>query len=161
MRFVCNRPRRLRGFDYSSDNAYFVTVCTCKCRPLFDNLNGYNAVSMIIRTFCEAVNGFEGVELPAFVVMPNHVHAMIIINTGKSDPGKTLSDILQSFKRYSTVEYIKMVKSGELPPFDGKIWERSFYEHIIRDEADYKKHYDEIRSNPLSWESDRFFVRSK
>ncbi len=70
----------------------------------------------------------------------------------------TLSEIIQSFKRYSTVEYIKLVKAGLLAPFDGKVWQRSYYDHIIRDEEDLRRVREYIASNPHRWETDEFYT---
>ena len=69
----------------------------------------------------------------------------------------TLSEIVQSFKRYSTVEYTKMVKKGILPPFDEKIWQRSFHDHIIRTQKDYEKIAKYIYENPIKWKNDCFY----
>ena len=65
---------------------------------------------------------------------------------------------MQSFKRYSTLEYIKLVKSGVLPPFDGQVWQRSFYDHIIRNEDDYRTIWEYIENNPAKWTEDRFYA---
>lgn len=71
----------------------------------------------------------------------------------------TVSDIVQSFKRYSTVEYAKMVKQGLLPPFDKQIWQRSFYDHIIRNRDDYNEVYKYIYENPKHWELDKLYSK--
>jgi len=70
----------------------------------------------------------------------------------------TLPQIVQSFKRYSTIEYAKMVKDGILPPFDKQIWQRSFYDHVIRNQDDYEEIYKYIYENPMKWEFDSLFV---
>ena len=68
----------------------------------------------------------------------------------------TVSEIVQAFKRYSTIEYIKMVKKGIVPPFEKQIWQRSFYDHIIRNHDDYNEVFRYIRENPMRWKADRF-----
>ena len=70
----------------------------------------------------------------------------------------TLSEIIQSFKRYSTVEYTKIVKDGKLPPFDKQIWQRSFHDHVIRDKNDYDKIAKYIHENPAVWQYDCFYT---
>ena len=69
----------------------------------------------------------------------------------------TVSEIVQSFKRYSTIEYIKMVKDGALPSFDKQIWQRSFHDHIIRNRRDYEMIAKYIAENPIHWEDDCFY----
>ena len=69
----------------------------------------------------------------------------------------TVSEIVQSFKRYSTIKYIKMVKDGTLPPFDKQIWQRSFHDHIIRNRRDYEMIAKYIAENPIHWEDDCFY----
>ncbi len=174
------KPARLTGFDYSSDGAYFVTVCTKNREMLFGNV-GADPVSarshgdhsalmidcpasrIIERTFLETIAHFPGISAPIYVVMPNHFHAIITIHVPemyRADTGSapTLSKVMQSFKRYSTHEFIVAVKDGELPPFDGTVWQRSFHDHIIRNENDYRMIYSYIRDNPLNWMQDRFFI---
>jgi len=66
----------------------------------------------------------------------------------------TLSTIMQSFKRHTTLRYIKMVKNNTLPPFNKRIWQRNYYEHIIRDENDYTRIAEYIINNPITWNDD-------
>ena len=68
----------------------------------------------------------------------------------------TIPNIIQTFKRYTTIEYIKMVKQNILPPFDKRIWQRNYYEHIIRNEETYLKISNYIINNPLNWKEDRY-----
>ena len=70
----------------------------------------------------------------------------------------TVSEIVQSFKRYSTIEYVKMVKEGKLPPFDKQIWQRSFYDHVIRNRDDYNEIYKYIYENPMKWKFDQLYT---
>ncbi|MGA1846523.1 transposase [Deferribacter abyssi] len=70
----------------------------------------------------------------------------------------SLPKIIQTFKRYYTIEYIKMVKQGLLPPFDKKLWQRNHYEHVIRNEQSYSKIAEYIINNPLKWEDDKYYA---
>jgi len=70
----------------------------------------------------------------------------------------TVSEIIQSFKRYSTVEYTKMVKDGILPPFDKQIWQRSFYDHVIHNQQDYCEIYGYIHDNPIRWKYNKLYI---
>ena len=62
---------------------------------------------------------------------------------------------MQTFKRYATVEYIKMVKLGVLPPFDGQIWQRNYWENIVRNENEYYHIAQYIKDNPRKWAMDK------
>ena len=68
--------------------------------------------------------------------------------------------IVQSFKRHTTIEYIKMVKWNIVPPFEKRIWQRNYYEHIIRNEKSYYQIAEYIRNNPLKWQKDKYYVQS-
>lgn len=163
---------RLQNFDYSSNGAYFVTICTKDRKDLFAPAGAVSNVSkanlelseakyistrMIERTFLETINQYDGVDSPIFVVMPNHFHAIITISRTDAESTPTVSEILQSFKRYSTVEYIKLVKDGVVPPFDKQLWQRSFYDHIIRNRHDYDEIYKYIYENPTNWIFDELY----
>lgn len=156
----CDRKQvRLQNFDYSAPGAYFITICTKDRKHLFAPV-GADSISarMINRTFAETISKYVGVDSPISVVMPNHFHAIITISRADMESAPTLSEIVQSFKRYSTVEYIKMVKSGLLPPFSKQIWQRSFYDHVIRNQYDYDEIYNYICNNPLRWKDDKLYT---
>ena len=71
----------------------------------------------------------------------------------------SLPKIVQTFKRYTTIEYIKMVKQNILPSFEKRIWQRNYYEHIIRDEKSYRNIAEYIINNPLKWKEDDYYVQ--
>ncbi len=151
---------RLQYFDYSRTGAYFITICTKDRKMLFAPV-GADSISarMIERTFNETIERYSGVYSPIYVVMPNHFHAIITITRADMESAPTVSDIVQAFKRYSTIEYTKMVRQGQLPPFDKQIWQRSFYDHIIRNRDDYNEIYKYIYENPKHWELDKLYVK--
>ena len=139
------KPTRLKNFDYSTTGAYFITICTKDRKTLFAPV-GADSISarMVERTFLETMERYSVVDCPIYVVMPNHFHAIITISRADMESAPTVSEIVQSFKRYSTVEYTKMVKEGILPPFDKQIWQRSFYDHVVRNRDDYNAIYKYI-----------------
>jgi len=69
--------------------------------------------------------------------------------------GTGLSRVVQSFKRHTTIEYINMVKQNILPSFDKRIWQRNYWEHIIRNENEFVKISEYIRNNPINWNRDK------
>ena len=156
------KPTRLKTFDYSANGAYFITICTKNIKMLFAPV-GADSISaqMVERTFLETIEHYDGVASPIYVVMPNHFHAIITISRADIESAPTISEIVQSFKRYSTVEYTKMVKKGILPLFDKQIWQRSFYDHIIRNRDDYNEVYKYIYENPSRWQYDELYSQAQ
>ena len=142
-----------------SSEAYFITICTKDRKMLFAPV-GADSISarMVERTFLETIRQYDGVDSPIYVVMPNHFHAIITVSRADMESAPTVSEIVQSFKRYSTVEYVKMVKDGILPPFDKQIWQRSFYDHVIRNRDDYNEIYKYIYENPMKWQFDQLYT---
>ncbi len=114
------------------------------------------------------------VTLDEFVVMPNHIHGIIVImdknvgaplvgaqyskrNTGRragTRPAPTLGQIVGAFKSIVVDEYIRGVKKQGWKPFNGKIWQRDYFERIIRNEAELLETRQYIRNNPLKWQLD-------
>lgn len=171
-----NRKRlRLQGYDYSCSGAYFVTICTQNREKIFGNV-GADSISarMIAETYEKIISDYKDVFCPNYVIMPNHFHAIIVIEKDINDnkagvkqadtesradieSAPTLSEIIQSFKRYLTLEYIKLVKQGVLPPFYKRIWQRSYHDHIIRNDKEFQTIYKYIDENPINWETDCFY----
>ena len=85
--------------------------------------------------------------------MPDHFHAIVVFDRADMESAPTLSDVVQAFKRYSTVEYTKAVKAGLLPAYDRRIWQRGYYEHVIRNEEDFRECWKYIEENPMKKDS--------
>ena len=113
---------------------------------------------MVEKTFLETIAQYPNVDAPIFVVMPNHFHAILTIRRADMESAPTVSEVVQSFKRYSTVAYAKLVSKGVLPPFEKQIWQRSFHDHIIRNRDDYEKIEKYIYDNPMRWQYDCFYA---
>ena len=86
--------------------------------------------------------------------MPDHIH-FIIFNEGEH-AGSPLPEIIKWFKTQTTNKYIKCVKRGLFQPFDKHIWQRNYYEHIIRNQNDYNEIWQYIDENPLNWEAHEY-----
>jgi len=166
------RSIRLKGYDYSQPGLYFITICAQNRSKLSGDIeNGKmilnDAGMMVHRIWNEIPNDFRNIQLHEFVIMPNHIHGIIEITTVgadsisapfKSAPTMAISKIVQSFKRHTTIEYIKMVKQNIAPPFEKRIWQRNYYEHIIRNEKSYYQIAEYIRNNPMKWLEDKYYV---
>jgi putative transposase len=173
------RSIRLRGYDYSQAGAYFVTICTQNRLCLFGKvLDGEmqpnDAGRMIEKWWLEMNCRFPTVETDEYIVMPNHFHGIVVIvradlracpdvmgvddeccDNGGAHTGASLPSLIQWFKTMTTNEYIRRVKISGWPPFVGKLWQRNYYEHIIRDEESLNRIRTYIGNNPLQWELDR------
>jgi hypothetical protein len=136
-----------------------------------------NAGEMVEKWYFELENKFQGIQCLEHIVMPNHIH-FIIQNVGAAvavgadlcvcpNPGKLgdntiqgehtgspLQRIVQWFKTMSTNEYIRNVKIDHWPPFDGKLWQRNYYEHIIRNDDELNRIRKYIINNPINWHND-------
>jgi len=168
------RSLRLQGYDYSKEGAYFVTVCTRNRKCLFGNITDKemtlnDAGRMIRSIWQEFPERFPNIDVDKFIIMPNHIHAVFVIictGTGKSEPcvhnhdgpNGTLPDtvgrILQAYKSITTDEYIKGVRQWGWEPFNRKLWQRGYWDHIIRDEKDYNRIWEYIHDNPANWQND-------
>ncbi len=91
--------------------------------------------------------------------MPNHIHIIVVIT--ERHTGRSLHDVMRWFKTMVTNEYIYMVKDGKLKPFNKKLFQSSYHDHIIRGEEDYKKIWEYIDTNVLKWEDDCFYVKTQ
>ena len=148
---------RLKNYDYSENGYYFITICTHNRQPLFFEPVGAtlcgrpgNPDKMIIKWLNEIKNKYEKTTVCNYVIMHDHIH-FIISKTG-GHAGPPLQDIISWFKTMTTNDYINNVKTGNYMAFDKKVWQRSFYEHVIRDEADYKKILEYMETNVLKRE---------
>jgi REP element-mobilizing transposase RayT len=140
---------------------------------------------MIQRWYGELGKNFSGIHCDDFVCMPNHVH-FILINEGDASrlcpdtvdtvgadlrvrlnssesagmgeyAGPALHVVMQWFKTMTTNEYIRSVKQYGWLPFNGKLWQRNYWEHIVRDESELTRIREYIRNNPARWELDKYY----
>ena len=174
------RSIRLRGYDYARAGAYFVTICAqgreCLFGEITDGKMQVNGYGEIVASWWEDVpRHFPAVELDAAIVMPNHFHGIIMIaepvGAGSPRPAPrpvtggntktgavtaplrgrpTLGQIVAYFKYLST----KHINISRGTP-GVRIWQRNYYEHIIRNEADLCRIREYIANNPLKWELDQ------
>jgi len=161
------RSIRLRGWDYARPGCYFITVCVeGKEHRLGEVVEG----EMIRSTVGEMVDlvwkhiprKFEGVELDDDVIMPNHFHAIVRITGAephvganrRTHSGVSLHRIVQWFKMQTTNEYIGGVRESNWAPFRGRLWQRNYYEHIIRNARELELTRDYIATNPVRWHND-------
>ncbi len=156
------RSPRMKGYDYSQQGAYFITICTQNRLCLFaeivnDELVLSPAGNMIKNYWEQIPIKFPDVFLADFVVMPNHFHGVLFMESVNQQT--TLPQIIQWFKTVTTNGYIKGVKQEGWEAFMGKLWQTSFYDHIIQDENSLYKIVDYILFNPEKWVDDALHPR--
>ncbi|EKE14018.1 MAG: hypothetical protein ACD_12C00713G0002 [uncultured bacterium] len=166
------KSNRLRNFDYSSSGYYFVTICVHNRQCVFGNIQNQKMIlneygEMAKQYWLEIPKHFPNVELNEFMVMPNHVHGIIIIRNSQQCVGnknfcslqneqlpwqtklsKSLSSIIRGYK-IGITEYCHQ---NNFQIFN---WQKSFYDHIIRNEYSLFRIRQYIKDNPANWDNDR------
>ena len=154
------KRNRLLNFDYSSPYAYFITICTEQKTKLFwENVGAIidrpqdvrlSHCGMIVKATIENIpRYYPAIVIDHFVVMPNHVHLLLRINTGNNGRpmvAPTISTVIQQMKGAVTKQTGK------------KIWQKSFHDHVVRGEQDYQKIWNYIDGNPMKWAEDCFYI---
>lgn len=170
------RSIRLKGYDYSQSGLYFVTICVKKRICLFGEIDNAKMIlndagTMIKKWYYEIENKFLDIKCFEMIIMPNHFHC-IIKNVGADlcvCPDKSLRDqrilgehtgsplhrVVQWFKTMTTNEYIRGVKNNNWQRFDGKLWQRNYWEQIIRNEKSYQTISEYVANNPDKWNEDK------
>ena len=168
MQLQKRKRNRLRNFDYSSPGAYFITICTEKRQPILSNIVGAIHESPEIRLtqqgkiVDEVINDIPihmGVEIQNYVIMPNHIHLIVLITECnylraiRESPLRSRSIISR------VVGFLKMNVSKRIHREigEGKIFQRSFHDHVIRGQKDYDRISEYIDKNPLYWQYDCFY----
>ena len=167
------RSFRLKGYDYSQPGGYFVTVVTKDRVCLFgdvvgDKMHLNDAGAMVLRVWENLSSRFPTVEPDVFVVMPNHIHGILIAHEpvgaslvgaqedgSRRDRAAILGDVIGAYKSVTTVEYSRGVKTCGWLRFSGRLWQRNYYEHIIRSESELARAREYIANNPLQWALDK------
>lgn len=115
-----------------------------------------NMIGEMVHEIWTAMPGeFSSVTLDAFVVMPNHVHAIALMDYREIERNPELGTIIQRFKSITTTRYINGVMEKGWQPFDGRLWQRNYYDHIIRNERDLDRCRAYIEANPANWHHDQ------
>ena len=157
------KPIRLPDHDYSSPGAYFVTICTHDRRCILSRITvgeGRAPPAVTLSPIGQCVKEqllslpkrYPAVAIDHYMIMPNHVHMLVSFHpdSGGASPSPTLFDVVRVLKSLST--RLSRDNLGNLP-----LWQRSFHEHVIRNERDYREIWEYIDQNPANWAEDRYF----
>lgn len=164
------RSIRLRGYDYTWPGAYFVTICTHRRECLFGEvmdgemvLSEYGAI--VEQVWQDLPHHYTHVRLDAWVIMPNHVHGIIILTGEPVGAGLRPSPTTAptATKRHGLPEIVRALKSfssrriNDLRSISGvPVWQRNHWEHVIRSEQTLRLIRQYILDNPARWHLDRY-----
>ncbi len=160
------RSIRLKDFDYTQAGAYFVTICAINRACLFGQMSSVPATliptsvgEMVWAIWQGMPERYPGVELDEAVLMPNHLHGIIVLNQDGGtayEVGKylRLSDVVQRFKSVTTAKYRQDAVQREPKAYVGPLWQRNYYEHVIRNDIELTRIRRYVAENPGRWTED-------
>ena len=159
--YAKRKSTRLKNYNYSQNGAYFLTICTKERKMLLGSvgagvpdgpqvrLSEYGAE--VEKVICSINDTYEHISIEKYVVMPNHVHMIVLIDRGANGPSRTpaptnadIPALVSVFKRFVN----RRTRQN--------IWQRSYYEHVIRGRQDYLEIWKYIDENPLRWNEDEY-----
>ena len=163
MKLPVRKPNRLPNFDYNTPGAYFITICTRDRKNLFwadvgasiarpqnPVLSRYGVI--VDDAIREIPLHYPTISVDHYVVMPNHIHLLLQINTdadGRAMLAPTISRVVQQMKGIVTKQIGRT------------IWQKLFHDHVIRSEKDYLKIWEYIDNNPAKWKEDCFYTTTE
>lgn len=159
---------RLKDYDYSQAGYYFITLC-CEDRKNYFGKISYcrggallhptvelsDIGKIILEQWYELRNRYPNIRLDQFIVMPNHIHGILTIENEQAEqsPAPTIGVVICAYKSITT----KLSNRNDNSP-GRTLWQRNYYDHIIRGEEDLLKVRHYIEDNPLKWQEDKYFV---
>ena len=161
-KFPKRKINRLKSWNYSNNGGYFITICTDNRKHILSKIcvaDGFpvpqlTKTGQIVDDYIKNINlKYSCVTVSEYVIMPNHIHLLLLIdNNGTGNPSPTVGNIIGWFKYNTTKSVNEKYKTA-----GNKLWQRSYYDHIIRDEKDYMEKLNYILSNPLKWIDDEYY----
>ena len=145
MGMTTRKALRLAQHDYRSPGAYFVTVCASKRGCVFGTLHGDKVIlglagQIVADHLCERIDRVGSVSVDVWIVMPDHVHAVLVLERD----GRLLGPVIGSFKSATTREISRRCSSCSPP-----VWQRGYYDHVVRNDTDLDRVREYIVTNPL------------
>lgn len=165
------KPNRLKAYDYSQNGAYFVTICAKDRHEIFGRIiNGelvLNEYGMIVQDEIELIPKIrKECLIRYYVIMPNHIHLMVQIaavgddGNRSVDGNRTVDDVRADCHpplRKTVSNMVQGFKGAVSRKIGYSIWQRSFHDHIVRNQDDYNRIAEYIENNPTRWEQDCFY----
>ena len=150
---------RLPMYDYSENGAYFVTICTDKKRKCLSDVSRGGVLSRpfgkVVENELLALSERYEVVIDKYIIMPNHIHILLTVQRAGQSPAPThnLSGVIGAFKSRTTEAINQMMNTP-----GRKLWQRSYFDHVIRNEADYLRIWQYIDDNPAHWAEDEYYI---
>ena len=139
MEYPKRKKNRLENFSYSSENGYFLTLCTAKRKQMFWNEDGLSGLGLYLEScLLKIPEVYPNAVLDKYSIMPDHVHLILILQ-GEDCGCADVSQIIGQLKR------LVSKRAG------ASIWQKSYYDHVIRNESDYREIWKYIEGNPSTW----------
>lgn len=152
MIFHNRKSPRIPKYDYSLPNSYFITICTHEKKCIFGKPNMLNVSGKIAEEcIIKIAEIYPHAFVENYVVMPNHIHMILRIENEKSE--KTLPSVTQIVGQYK----MSVTKKIRRQNYNEQIWQRSFHDHIIRNQRSLEIIWEYINNNPMKWEEDCFY----
>ncbi len=139
---------RIENYDYSKENMYFITICIKDRLNILGKIIEENKIELTKegriakQNINKIVKIYDNIVIDEYIIMPNHIHILLLINYKN---GVTISKIIKHYKANTSREIAH------------PIWQKSFYEHIIRNEKEHLKIKEYIRNNIINWKTDKYF----
>ena len=159
------RSIRLKGYDYSQAGLYFITINIQHRKCLFGTIERremvVNDFGIIASQEWEKLpEQFTNIALDVFQVMPNHIHGILLLTGAASCPAKTITvgNIVGAYKSQVANLCLTIFKQKHPGEIMGKLWQRNYHEHIVRDEQSFLRIAHYITNNPSNWNEDRFYT---
>jgi REP element-mobilizing transposase RayT len=168
--FPIRKPNRLKYYNYASNGAYFITMCSKNRECVFGKISTgvhpkveLSRIGRVVDTVIKEIPvHYSGIKVGNYVIMPNHIHLILLAQHGVSagENGRLLAaPTTASATHHVTISsVIKQFKMYISKQCNTSIWQRSFHDHIIRNEQDYVRIWEYIDNNPVSWLDDCFYV---
>ncbi len=155
---------RLAEYDYSNDGSYFITICSKEHRCIFSHIVGDGVLDVPLcrltdygklaeKTLLEVTRHYENVTLDSYVIMPNHIHLLLTFRGTSRTPSPTTCGRASA----SVPSFISTWKRFANKAAGADLFQRSYYDHIIRDEMDFVTRLRYIEENPLRWQKDELY----
>lgn len=152
MAFVQRKANRIPHYDYATNGAYFVTICTHRRQRILSDIVGDGfpvpkPIGLIAQEYIHNIPiKYPSVSVDRYIIMPDHIHILLRIDCGTGNPSPTLGSIIGWYKYQVTKQTnIQMNTPGKT------LFQRSYFEHVIRNQTDYDETWQYIENNPRKW----------
>ena len=157
------KPTRLKNFDYSATGAYFITICTQNRKNILSTIVGEGSPlprlspcgEIVDRWIQKIPEKYPEASADYYVIMPNHIHILlsIIKDDGRGNPSPT-ADTIVGWLKFQATKEINVLQGST----NNKIFQRSFFDHIVRNRDDYNEICKYIYENPMRWYYDKLYA---